>query len=413
MARCFGSRLIGAERPSVDVPSVNPDAKALEQAVRFGYELLSAETPEQAARAAVASVGRAFDAPVAGWLTPTDGGRMRLIAVSPVETERGPRLVAELGELPRWSSMLPEERGSVARRFAEIFGSSEVRAVNTAQALLLVADVSEEAQPVLDLLGSMLGEALRKQAVVSLAHRRNEQLDLSIAWTAHELTSPVLGVKAVLELMLRSEPGAGPGEALLRRSLQELEVLAGTTEDLLGYAAGARSLRRRWCDVVTIVEGAAVSSDLPSEERRVIVSAPAQILAYIDADQLRTAIANLIRNSLACGPQESEVAVIVEHRGESVYVSVRDDGPGIREEEGASIFDPFVRGSAGRGRGRGTGLGLFIARRVVEAHGGEIWLEPSSRGTAVSLQLPIGAANDDVSPHEDASQPEPDVAATA
>src|SRR5215216_5773652 len=108
MAQGIGSRLTGAER-SVDVPSVNPDARALEQAVAFGYELLSAETPEQAAHAAVASVGRAFDAPVAGWLTATDGGRMRLIGVSPAETERGPRLLAELGELPRWSSMLPEE----------------------------------------------------------------------------------------------------------------------------------------------------------------------------------------------------------------------------------------------------------------------------------------------------------------
>src|SRR5439155_7492444 len=88
-----------------------------------------------------------------------------------------------------------------------------------------------------------------------------------------------------------------------------------------------------------------------------------------DPDLLRGAIGNLVRNALSYSSEDRSVVVTVSRRNGTAVVSVTDRGPGIPEEERTTIFDPFVRGSAGRGMS-GGGLGLFIARRVAAAHGG-------------------------------------------
>jgi signal transduction histidine kinase len=81
--------------------------------------------------------------------------------------------------------------------------------------------------------------------------------------------------------------------------------------------------------------------------------------------------------------------VHVASEGTAVRVSVRDQGPGIPREERATIFDPFVRGREGSRVRDGSGLGLFITRRVVEAHGGRIWVDPDDDGSTFHVLLPV------------------------
>jgi signal transduction histidine kinase len=102
------------------------------------------------------------------------------------------------------------------------------------------------------------------------------------------------------------------------------------------------------------------------------------------------AVRNLVRNALAYSSPGSEVKVSVITEQEAVTVSVANRGPGIPEGEEEAIFDPFVRGEAALQTGaRGSGLGLFITRRIAEAHGGEVWVDSSPRGTTFYLQLPV------------------------
>jgi two-component system, OmpR family, sensor kinase len=75
-----------------------------------------------------------------------------------------------------------------------------------------------------------------------------------------------------------------------------------------------------------------------------------------------------------------------------VTVEVRDEGPGLPEGKEYQIFDPFVRGENGHRGGRG--LGLFIARRVVEAHGGTISAESDGKGAVFRVQLPASNGRD-------------------
>jgi signal transduction histidine kinase len=105
-----------------------------------------------------------------------------------------------------------------------------------------------------------------------------------------------------------------------------------------------------------------------------------------DPAHLRGAIGNLVRNALLYAPPDSEIAVVVESDGGVVTVQVQDQGPGLPEGKQEQIFDPFVRGENSHRGGRG--LGLFIARRVVEAHGGTISAESKGKGATFRVRLP-------------------------
>ena len=100
-------------------------------------------------------------------------------------------------------------------------------------------------------------------------------------------------------------------------------------------------------------------------------------------------MANVVRNALGYSPPTTPVTVCVETDGDVARVLVRDRGPGIPAAERHLIFDPFARGGAADGGRGGKGLGLFIARRVVEAHGGVIGLRPVRPGAEFCIELPL------------------------
>lgn len=246
-------------------------------------------------------------------------------------------------------------------------------------------------------------EVLAAQAAVGLSSVRARErarreadgrLDDGLAWTAHELRGPLLGVKAALELMQRDERTSAALVATLRRSERELGRLAGIADGLLRWAAGAEPLRRRWTDLTGIVGDAIESCRLEAGEGSVELDALAPVTARVDPSHVHVAVANLVRNALACSPDGTDVLVGVTSRGDIAEIRVTDQGPGVRPDERDRIFDPFVRGDAGRSRrAEGRGLGLFIARRIVEAHGGRIEVGALANGCTFTARLPL---DDDV-----------------
>ena len=239
---------------------------------------------------------------------------------------------------------------------------------------------------VLQIIGSQLAMVLDSLAQQTL---RNEQLDTSIAWTAHELRGPILGVRSVLELLLE-RAGADPRDPLIiRRSIDELDRLVGTAEAVLGWAVGTTSLQRRRTDIVRVVAEAVESCRLETGHDGVVVSFDRPAVARIDPAHIRVAIANLLRNALAFAEPGTKVEAAVERSDGMVMVSVKDFGPEIPAIERELIFSPFVRGTAPGRATNGSGLGLFIARRVVEAHGGRIWVESDRESVTFRVLLPV------------------------
>jgi signal transduction histidine kinase len=186
------------------------------------------------------------------------------------------------------------------------------------------------------------------------------------------------------------ETDAGPeGLELLRRTRDELRQLADLVDPLLQWSMGTGTITRQPTDLVPVVREGVTSSSLGWDGRRVEIDAVDRLVVLGDARQLRGAISNIIRNSMAYSPADEPIKVLVERAGRFARVEVRDRGPGVPADERQLVFDPFERGRLGQSTRAGSGLGLFVARRVLEAHGGTISLRPTRSGAAFRLELPI------------------------
>lgn len=366
------------------------EIETLERAAVLGRDLVQAASPSEAARVAARFASERFEVPVAVWLVTHDAGKMHLAAVRGLGSRRRRDVRSVMGSIPRWSGLFTTEQEGLMRRFGGVLGTSQVIAIDAGEALMLAGHADRSLEAPLEVVGSLLRGVLRNLSVAEQAEQRSQQLDFGIAWTAHELRAPILGVKAVLELLLGRKHESGSEAAMLRRSLRELEQLADVTEGILGWAVGAQPLNRRHVDLVALVHEAVRSSELGLHEGRVVVCAPEAVDAFVDPIHFRGAVGNIVRNALAFTEEGHAVHLVVEYEGDRVAIRVRDRGPGIAEDERASVFDPFVRGRVGLARSRGNGLGLFVARRIIEAHGGEIWIEPEREGTTFHLSVPTG-----------------------
>jgi signal transduction histidine kinase len=352
-------------------------------------ELVGAETFEAATRAAMQLVHRLVKTPVAGWVRSEGGPELRFLGVRGAGLRKREELRAALPTIRPWETSGQAERARVANRFVEVLEVGGVAVFDGRDAVILAGGDATSAAASLGVVRSLVQNALRRRSTVARAERRNHQLDLGIAWTAHEVREPLLAAKAAIDQLLRMN-GSMKGEDLLSRSGQELGNLAALVDALLRWAVGAGPLRRRPVDLVRVVRQAVQTCRLGSTEGRFELNAPDAIPIRADPEQLRSAIANLLRNAQAYSPPGTAVGVSVSRNDGMALVSVADRGPGIPLEDREALFEPFARGASGRGRREGRGLGLFIARRVVEAHGGAIWVEPTNgTGATFKIQVPV------------------------
>jgi signal transduction histidine kinase len=362
--------------------------ESLSSAAGVVGELVRAQTLEEATHAAMNLAFRVLQTPVAAWVLDGEGPELRFLGVQGVSGRRRNELKAAFPSMPRWSTTPTVDRAGLASRFANIMGVENVAVVDGGEAILLGGGEADALGGSLEVVRSLLQDTVRRLSAVQQAERRNQHLDTGIAWTAHEVRGPLLAAKAAMEAMLGGEDGSRSERHLLARSRDELAQLAGLVDAVLRWSVGAGPLRRRPIDLVRLVGQVAETCSLLVEDRRVVISGPEQLEVRMDSDQMRTAIANVVRNALSYSPPGSDVAVGVQTIDHHALVTVRDQGPGIPDSERHSIFDPFVRGGSAPVR-TGKGLGLFVARKVVEAHGGAIWIDPGTTGGVFHILLPL------------------------
>jgi signal transduction histidine kinase len=265
--------------------------------------------------------------------------------------------------------------------FSRMTGS-DARWVGVGDSIALV-DASVAGHRFLLTAASML-EATLERIAGSNGHVRD--VDVGLAWTAHELRGPLVGAKAALEYVLSLDDPAARLD-VLRRTKTELERLTDVVDPLLRVSLGQGQLRVEPTDLVQIARQAISSASLDGADRRVTLFGPSRLPIYADAIQIRSALGNVIRNALAYSPAVSPVDVALQRQPAFATVTIRDRGPGISAPERGEIFNAFVRGSTSLHR-NGVGLGLFIARRIIEAHEGRIWFESGRQGTAFYVHLP-------------------------
>jgi two-component system phosphate regulon sensor histidine kinase PhoR len=222
-----------------------------------------------------------------------------------------------------------------------------------------------------------------------------------VANVSHELRTPVSIIRANAETLLDGaledpERARSFVEALHRNS-ERLSRIISDLLDLSRVEAGRYQFEMINVPLDHAVERAAEAVEPKADHRNVAieVSVPEGVSAWADAKALDQILLNLLDNSIKYTPEGGHVSVRVEERAGLVRVEVQDDGPGIKPEHRARIFERFYRIDPGRSRDMGgTGLGLAIVKHFVESMGGRVGVEPAfPRGSIFWITLPI--ADDD------------------
>jgi signal transduction histidine kinase len=220
-----------------------------------------------------------------------------------------------------------------------------------------------------------------------------------LAAATHDLAQPLTGIRASVEVADRA----------LRRPQPDLRRVGDTLQRALAGVDHAANLLARLAEGARLAIGEVVlplaDTDLgevlrgavarlgAADARRVRLDAPAagEATGRWDPVGLDRVADNLLSNALKYSSPDAPVAVAVRRRGGTVELSVRDAGIGLERDEIARLFRRYQRArGAIESAVAGTGLGLYVARAMVEAHGGRIWAESPGRGggTTVHVLLP-------------------------
>lgn len=209
---------------------------------------------------------------------------------------------------------------------------------------------------------------------------------------AHDLRTPLARLRGIAEEALRSSEGQALRRAL-ENSMEESEnilTMLNTLMDISEAETGVMMLNREKIDLSPLVAGVCELYRYVAEEQDVAIytSVPATLVANGDLGRIRQVVANLLDNAVKYTPPGGEVFVEAGEYREDVYVSVRDTGIGIPEEELPHIWDRLYRGGDA-GRRPGMGLGLSLVKAVVSAHGGVVRVRNlPRRGSEFTIRLP-------------------------
>jgi signal transduction histidine kinase len=202
-----------------------------------------------------------------------------------------------------------------------------------------------------------------------------------IARISHDLRTPLTAIKGlVVNLQDVAPPEMQPSLATLDEQTDRLSRLVNDLLALSRLQRGDLHLRRKAVDLVAVA-GSAASLAAEKARRQGVALAldlPEGLPAVSgDADRLQQVVVNLLDNALRATEPGGHVQLCLSHAGDAVRLTVADDGCGLTAEEEARAFEAYYRGPGG-----GAGLGLAIAREIVAAHGGQIWLQNRPEGGA-------------------------------
>jgi two-component system sensor histidine kinase KdpD len=241
------------------------------------------------------------------------------------------------------------------------------------------------------------------------ALRQSEKLKSALLdAVTHDLRTPLTSIKASITTLLDEVRGNGESLALDTESkLEMMEVIDEESDrlsrfingliDLARIEAGELHLRRHWGDIDEIISDALARAEPITRDHRIELDIEKELPGVrVDERAVSEVVYTLIDNAAKYSPAGSAIRITARRVGdELIQMAVEDNGQGIRADLRERVFDKFFRATRDGDISKpppGTGMGLAIARGIVEAHEGRIWIESGAgaQGTRVVFTLPIG-----------------------
>jgi len=248
------------------------------------------------------------------------------------------------------------------------------------------------------LLGNLMDITERKyleRKVIEYEELNKMKTDL-LATVSHELRTPLATIKGYSTMMLDYFARLNTSEKhdylkSIDHSTDRLALLVDNLLDTSRMEAGLLKLERHPTSITKLIDTATTEARVRATRHYIVTRLKKDLpRVNLDAKRIRQVLDNLINNAVKYSPQGTEVTISASKDGNEVLVCVADHGTGIPPEELTNIFDRMYRIEQRLYSGvDGLGLGLYICRRLVEAHGGSIWVESElGKGSTVFFTLP-------------------------
>ena len=260
--------------------------------------------------------------------------------------------------------------------------------------------ISEVALLAIAQLVAIALERARAQDVAARAEaaRQNEQLKSTLLDAlAHEFKTPLTSIKAAATTVLSRDTLDAVEQDLLTVVDEEADHLNNLVTEAIELArigAGPVKLERESCSAQDLISSAIAQLRRLTEGRVLDVAVERDLPPMvIDRRLAELALRQLLNNALKYSTPSSLIQITAESQADAIVFEVSNAGPGIPKTEQDRIFEKFYRGREVRALIPGTGMGLTIAREIIQAHGGQIWLNSESgKGVQFSFTLPTTAA---------------------
>lgn len=231
---------------------------------------------------------------------------------------------------------------------------------------------------------------------------RNQELLQFLNNASHDLASPLTPIR--LQLAILNQAGEEDlsekqqrALRVVRRNIEQMGMLVEDLKEASRMQAGHFKLYKQPVRLDHIVLDA-IESFGPAAEAAHIDLGPAtvhdHVTVHADRKRLDQVLYNLLTNAIKFTPEDGSIRVGLEGQGATARVRVQDTGLGLEPEEAKRLFRPFSQAHGTAEKKQGSGLGLYIAKGIVEGHGGRIWVESDGPGTGCrfSFQLPVADA---------------------
>ncbi len=254
------------------------------------------------------------------------------------------------------------------------------------------------------IFGILLIRSVRKEVEQrEELQRLAKKLSDFISFATHELRGPISAFKGAVSMILDGDFGKVPREVkgMLTKIYLEAEEMGQTVETFLNMnkiEIGKFNLMAEEHDFLAIIESAVEQAKYHAREKGVdlkFVKPKGEFPpVYCDRFKIKHVVSNLLSNAIKYNEEKGKVRVSVSQEGKSILVQVSDTGIGIPPDVLPKLFQQYQRGaSEARRFAEGSGIGLWLTKKIIDLHGGRIWVESDGKGkgSTFSFTIPIHA----------------------
>ncbi len=284
----------------------------------------------------------------------------------------------------------------------EVIGGQTVRIVPLRVGTRPIGLLAAAGRPVelgtLDVLAGIVAIAierarfLEERKTAELTRQSEELKSTLLASIGHDLRTPLTAIRVATSNLRDGFLAEAERRDQADVILTEVERLTRLFQNILSMAridAGPIETSLEWAVPSDIVAAAREQVEQAVRHHRVEVTIPSDAPVRLDPKLTATALAHVLENAAQYSPAGTTIRVGVSALDGELRVAVHDAGPGISAADLPRLFDRFYRGEAARNRSSGTGMGLSIARGLLAAEGGRIWVENDPPGATFTMAVPI------------------------